>query len=181
MYRGRTLSLSFPPFTYWVKRIVIACAVIYFVTVLLALLSARAEGNIAHYLGLVPNLVVGRGMLWQLVTYSFLHAGLWHLLMNMLTLWMFGAQEEMDWGSRKFIEFYLFCVVGAAIVTAAVAYMHLGLRSDIPTVGASGGVYGVLVAFAGNSRKRPAVHDSTARANHLALSLCPVRLCQCPA
>ena len=147
MYRGRTLSLSFPPFTYWVKRIVIACAVIYFVTVLLALLSARAEGNIAHYLGLVPNLVVGRGMLWQLVTYSFLHAGLWHLLMNMLTLWMFGAQEEMDWGSRKFIEFYLFCVVGAAIVTAAVAYMHLGLRTDIPTVGASGGVYGVLVAF----------------------------------
>src|SRR6478736_5492828 len=147
MYRGRTMSLSFPPFTYWVKRIVIACAAFYVLSILLGLFSVQYYRNLNDYLGLVPALALRHGMLWQLVTYSLLHAGLWHLLMNMLTLWMFGAQEEMDWGSRKFLEFYLFCVVGAGIVTVAVAYMHIGLRSDIPTVGASGGVYGVLVAF----------------------------------
>jgi len=147
MYRGRTLSLSLPPFTYWVKRIVIACASVYLLSTLLSLLVAHSYFDLTHYFGLVPSLVLRRGMLWQLVTYSFLHAGLWHLLMNMLTLWMFGAQEESDWGSRKFLEFYLFCVVGAALATVAVAYAHIGMSADVPTVGASGGVYGVLVAF----------------------------------
>jgi membrane associated rhomboid family serine protease len=148
MYRGRTLSLSFPPFTHWVKRIVIACAVIYFVTVLLGLLSVPLYNDLIKYFSLVPVLVVRRGMLWQLVTYSFLHAGLWHVLMNMLTLWMFGAQEEMDWGSRKFLEFYLFCVVGAGLVTIAVSYIpHIGMTPATATLGASGGVYGVLIAF----------------------------------
>ena len=147
MYRGRTVSLSFPPFTHWVKRIVIACAAMYLFSTLLRLWSPRADDYLSVYLGLVPDLVVRHGMLWQFVTYSLLHANLWHLLMNMLTLWMFGAQEEMDWGSRKFLEFYLFCVVGAAALTVAVSFLHIGLRADIPTVGASGGVYGVLVAF----------------------------------
>src|SRR5690242_15862051 len=147
MYRGRTLSLSFPPFTYWVKRIVIACAVMYFVTVLLGLLSIPLYNGLIKYFSLVPALVVRKGMIWQLVTYSFLHAGLWHVLLNMLTLWMFGSQEEMDWGSRKFLEFYLFCVVGAALVTIAVSYLHIGMTPATETLGASGGVYGVLVAF----------------------------------
>ncbi len=147
MYRGRTVSLSFPPFTQWVKRIVIACAAFYVVSLLLGKFSPQYYDDLNNYLGLVPALVVRRGMVWQLATYSLLHAGLWHLLMNMLTLWMFGAQEEMDWGPRKFIEFYLFCVICAGIVTTGVAYLHLGLSPNVPTVGASGGVYGVLVAF----------------------------------
>ena len=147
MNGGRTLTLSFPPFTGWVKRIAIACAVIYLAQVLLGLISAPLYDNLIKYFGLVPALVVRRGLIWQLVTYSLLHAGVWHVLMNMLTLWMFGSQEEMDWGSRKFIEFYLFCVVGAAVVTVAVAYMNIGMPPGVPTVGASGGVYGVLVAF----------------------------------
>jgi membrane associated rhomboid family serine protease len=147
MYRGRTLSLSFPPFTPWVKRIIIVCAGLYAFGLLLGLLSTSGYDLLIGYFSLVPRLAVQRGMLWQLVTYSLLHAGLWHLLMNMLTLWMFGAQEEMDWGSRRFIEFYLFCVVGAALVTIAVAYLHLGMTPGTATLGASGGVYGVLAAF----------------------------------
>lgn len=147
MPRGQTLSLSFPPFTPWIKRIIITCAGVYVLAILLGRFSPQWNDYLEQYFSLVPALVVRRGMLWQLVTYSLLHAGLWHLLMNMLTLWMFGAQEEMDWGSRKFIEFYLFCVVGAALVTIAVAYMHLGMDPRTPTLGASGGVYGVLVAF----------------------------------
>lgn len=148
MYRGRTLSLSFPPFTPWVKRIIIACSAIYALSLLLSLLSSSAYNQILlRYFTLVPELVIQRGMIWQLVTYSLLHYGLWHLVLNMLTLWMFGAQEELDWGSRRFIEFYLFCVVGAALVTIAVAYLHLGMTPRTETLGASGGVYGVLAAF----------------------------------
>jgi hypothetical protein len=66
----------------------------------------------------------------------------------MLTLWMFGSQEEQDWGSRKFLEFYFFCVIGAALVTVAVAYTGLpGVSPRVPTIGASGGIYGLLIAF----------------------------------
>jgi membrane associated rhomboid family serine protease len=150
MYRGRTMTLSFPPFTRWVKRIVIACAVVYLVQILLEWFAPRLETYALLYLGLVPAAVLHYGFLWQLVTYSFLHSthGLSHILINMLTLWMFGSQEEQDWGSRKFLEFYLFCVVGAALVTVAVAYLPLpGASPLIPTIGASGGIYGLLIAF----------------------------------
>jgi len=147
MPRGQTLSLSFPPFTPWIKRIIITCAGVYVLATLLERFSPQWYNYLEQYFSLVPVLVVRHGMLWQLVTYSLLHLGLWHLLMNMLTLWMFGAQEEMDWGSRKFIEFYLFCVVGAALVTVGIAYLNIGLDPRTETLGASGGVYGVLVAF----------------------------------
>ncbi len=142
------MSLSFPPFTRWVKRLIIICAAIYFLQVVLGAIAPQVARYLEVYLGLVPFFVVHYGFIWQLVTYSFLHAGLSHLLLNMLTLWMFGSQEEQDWGSRKFLEFYLFCVVGAALVTVAVAYTGLpGVSTTIPTIGASGGIYGLLIAF----------------------------------
>src|SRR3954464_6152968 len=109
MYRDRTISLSFPPFTPWVKRIVVACAGIYFLEAVLDRVAANLGFRpfLELNFGLVPESVV-HGYVWQLVTYSLLHRGLWHLLTNMLTLWMFGSQEEQDWGSRRFLEFYLF-------------------------------------------------------------------------
>ncbi len=147
MPSGRTLSLSFPPFTPWVKRIVIACVGIYFLQVVLGAFSPETASYLITFGALIPAAVV-HGWIWQLVTYSFLHASVGHVLINMLMLWMFGAQQEQDWGSKKFLEFYLFCVVGAAFTTIAVAYWpttvsHIG----IPTIGASGGVYGILAAF----------------------------------
>jgi len=148
MYRGRTFSLSFPPFTPWVKRIVIACAGIYLLERVLAVFfSIGFNLALLEILGLVPSKVI-HGAIWQLVTYSLLHGGVWHVLINMLMLWMFGAQEEIDWGSRKFIEFYTFCIVGAALTTIAVAYSFPRyLSPDDFTIGASGGVFGVLMAF----------------------------------
>ena len=147
MSRGRTLSLSFPPFTYWVKRIIIACVVVYFLQVLLGAVAPALETVLITWGALIPAFVM-HGAIWQLISYSFLHGGVSHVLINMLMLWMFGAQEEMDWGSRKFLEYYLFCVVGAALVTIAVAYSPIpGVHPDTPTIGASGGVYGILVAF----------------------------------
>src|SRR5579862_413382 len=147
MYRGRTLSLSFPPFTPWVKRIIIACVAIYFLQVVLRATAPTLEDYLVALGALRPNEVI-HGWIWQLVTYSLLHASVMHVLLNMLMLWMFGAQEEMDWGPKKFIEYYLFCVVGAALTTIAVAYSPIrGVSPLTTTIGASGGVYGVLAAF----------------------------------
>jgi len=146
MYRGRTISLSLPPFTPWVKRIVFACAGVYFLQVVLGVLAPDLGRYLLTYFSLIPASVT-HGFIWQLVTYSFLHGGLWHVLMNMLTLWMFGSQEEQDWGSRRFLEYYLFCVVGAALVTIGVAYLGWGMTPETATKGASGGVYGLLIAF----------------------------------
>lgn len=147
MPRGRTLSLSFPPFTYWVKRIIIACGAIYFLQLLLSVFTSNGEKNVLFFGALIPALVL-HGFIWQLITYAFLHAGVWHVLINMLMLWMFGAQLEQDWGRGKFLEFYLFCVVGAALTTIAVAYSPIpGVNPGTPTIGASGGVFGVLIAF----------------------------------
>ena len=147
MNRGRTISLSLPPFTRWVKRLILIYAGICLMMAVLKMVSPFAREWVIVYLGLIPKLVV-RGMLWQTITYSFLHLELLHLLFNALALWMFGSQLESDWGSKRFLEFYFFCTVAAAFTTVAVSYTHfLGLSPATPTIGASGGIYGLLVAF----------------------------------
>jgi membrane associated rhomboid family serine protease len=86
-------------------------------------------------------------MPWQLITYQFVHADFWHLFFNMVFgLWMFGMEVEQAWGSKKFLIYYLFCGVVAGIsqlVLSPIFEPALG-----PTVGASGAIYGVLIAFA---------------------------------
>ncbi len=147
MNRGRTISLSLPPFTRWVKRLILTYAGICLLMAVMRIASPFAREWVIVYLGLIPKLVV-RGMLWQLITYSFLHLELLHLLFNALALWMFGSQLESDWGSKRFVEYYFFCTVAAALTTVAVSYTHLlGLSPATPTIGASGGIYGLLVAF----------------------------------
>ncbi len=144
--RGRTISLSLPPFAGWVKRIIIACVAVY----LLQLILGRSEIGryIAPFFGLVPAFVV-HGWIWQLITYGFLHGGPGHIFFNMLTLWFIGSYLEQDWGPRRFIECYLFCLIGAALVTVAVSYTgFLGMSPNgPPTVGASGAIFGLLMAF----------------------------------
>lgn len=87
---------------------------------------------------------VPRFHLWQLITYAFLHGGLLHLFFNMFALWMFGSGMENVWGSRRFLLYYFVCVVGAALAQLAVTS---GAGEIHPTVGASGGVFGILLAF----------------------------------
>src|SRR4051794_30167207 len=82
---------------------------------------------------------------WQLVTYSFLHGGLTHLLFNMLALYMFGSDLERVFGAKRFTIYYFVCVVSAALAQLAVS--TLGSLPPYPTVGASGGVFGLLLAF----------------------------------
>ncbi|MEW5818038.1 MAG: rhomboid family intramembrane serine protease, partial [Spirochaetota bacterium] len=83
-----------------------------------------------------------RGYFWQPVTYMFLHGGFFHLLFNMFVLWMFGTTLESTWGSRRFIKFYFICGIGAGILNAVVTP-----SSPVPTVGSSGAIYGLLMAF----------------------------------
>ena len=81
---------------------------------------------------------------WQVVSYAFLHGGMGHLFFNMLGLWMFGAELERVWGRNRFIQFY-----AASVLTAAAAQLIVTslLGSTAPTVGASGGLFGLLLAF----------------------------------
>ncbi len=79
---------------------------------------------------------------WQLVTYGFLHGGFSHLFFNMFALWMFGVQIENTWGSRRFAIYYFVCVIGAGLIQMLVLW-----GNPVPTVGASGGVFGILLAF----------------------------------
>jgi membrane associated rhomboid family serine protease len=147
MSRGRTFSLSLPPFTKAVKWLILINAAVFFLLTLLQAVTPDLGGVLSYILSLVPRWVM-HGGLWQLVTYSFLHVGLFHILFNMLALWMFGAQLEMDWGKNKFLEFYFFCVIGAALTTVAISYTGLGGVTPLTrTVGASGGVLGILMAF----------------------------------
>ena len=89
-----------------------------------------------RYLVLYP---IGMGFLpWQLVTYQFVHASMEHIFFNMFSLWMFGYVLENYWGTRRFVIYYLLCGIGAGLTCLAVGS---------PTVGASGAVYGILLAF----------------------------------
>ena len=113
---------------------------------------------LAMWLGLVPALVVERWWIWQPVTYMFLHGGLFHLLFNMLALWMFGVDLERLWGTRFFARFYFVAGVGAALTTLLVSLLPFGFSEALyasVTVGASGAIYGLLVAFAMMYPHRP--------------------------
>lgn len=81
---------------------------------------------------------------WQLVTYAFLHGGVMHLLLNMYALWMFGSRIENLWGSKVFTVYYFVCVVGAGLMQLLVSSQG---ENVYPTIGASGGVFGLLLAF----------------------------------
>lgn len=81
---------------------------------------------------------------WQLFTYMFLHGGFLHLFFNMLMLWMFGMELENIWGSRKFLLYYILCGLGGGLANLLVAPL---IAPGAPTVGASGAVFGVLLAF----------------------------------
>jgi len=82
--------------------------------------------------------------IWQLASYGFLHGGVAHIAFNMFALWMFGRELENLMGSRRFLTYYMVCVVGAGVVQLVVRDF---LNSTVPTVGASGGVFGILLAY----------------------------------
>jgi membrane associated rhomboid family serine protease len=145
------MTLSFPPFTRAIKTLVAINAGIYILgLVLVAVDQVRVANAIFNPLALRAQDVV-HGHIYQLLTYGFLHAGFFHLFFNMLMLWMFGSMLEVPWGSRRFLEFFLFGVIGAGLGTVALAYtlgpvVHLAPQTT--TVGSSGGIYAIFMAAA---------------------------------
>jgi membrane associated rhomboid family serine protease len=86
--------------------------------------------------------------IWQLLTYGFLHGGFSHLLFNMLALYMFGGPLEQTWGNKRFLTYYLVCVAGAGLCQLLVGWWMVSNGGDpYPTLGASGGIFGLLLAF----------------------------------
>jgi membrane associated rhomboid family serine protease len=159
---GPVSSFGFPPFTRAVKTLIIVNVAVYLVMLLGRLTVPTVTLWADYYLYLRPVAVL-HGQIWQLITYAFIHDphSVTHLLFNMLGLWMFGAQFETDFGTRKFYEFYFWCIIGAALTAMAVGAFGIIAYSHIPiplfavmghiwqqaTIGASGGVYGLLMAF----------------------------------
>jgi membrane associated rhomboid family serine protease len=125
-----------------VKALIITNVVVFLMQWLLR--SASLE----QLLGLRPQDVVERLQVWQPVTYMFLHDGIGHILFNMLALWMFGVELERMWGTRFFLKYYAICGVGAAattLIASAIPGFHQLYATT--TIGASGAIYGVLLAY----------------------------------
>jgi len=119
-----------------VRALIIINSIIFLLEFIPALQTIRI-------FGLTPALVTNRLYVWQLFTYMFLHGGFFHLLFNMFVLWMFGSEVEGMWGGREFLRYYIITGIGAGVMTVLTSWNSL-----IPTIGASGAIYGVLVAFA---------------------------------
>jgi len=107
---------------------------------------------IVDVLGLVPKLVIERGFVWQPVTYMFVHARTpTHILFNMLILWMFGVELERRWRTRFFLKFYAVTGIGAGLISILVSLLPFAITHatyDANIIGASGALYGLLLAFA---------------------------------
>lgn len=126
-----------------VTRTVKALIAINIAAYLLQIVSHLLGSNFLDlYFGLVPIRLTQERMIWQLVTYMFLHGGVFHLFFNMLTLFMFGNELERYWGTRRFLTYYFITGIGAGVCSWLVA-MH----SWAVIIGASGAIYGLLLAY----------------------------------
>jgi len=141
---GATIQFGPGPITYAVRALIIANVAVF-------LPSFFAPAFFDNYFGLVPELVLTRGWIWQVATYAFVHADVIHILFNMLIVWMFGVDLERRWGAAAFTKFYMICAIGAAATVIAVSLLPFdGSRAMYvaSTVGASGACYGLLMAWA---------------------------------
>ena len=106
---------------------------------------------VTDVLGLRPVFVLRYFWVWQLVTYMFLHGGIFHIVFNMLALWMFGTELERVWGTRYFLKFYFVTGIGAGALTVLFSLLPFGFAHQLQganIIGASGAIYGLLLAYA---------------------------------
>jgi len=139
-----SISYSFGPgpITFAVKWIIIANVAVFAVT-------SFVHADVFGYFGLIPKQVLERGWVWQLVTYMFLHGGALHILFNMLGIWMFGVELERRWGTPFFLRYYFVAGIGGGIPFLLVSLLPFASATYVtPAVGASGALFGLLLAFA---------------------------------
>jgi len=121
--------------------LIIACSITF-------LFQLFTEPWLSLWFGLTPWDVTHYGYIWQLVSYIFLHdtRNILHILFNMLGLWMFGSELEQIWGSRQFTKFFFVCGIGAGLVMVLL-FLLTGGDARVTTIGASGALYGILLAY----------------------------------
>lgn len=135
------VSLGPGPMTQAVQIIIIAN-----IGVFVAMMAAGPF--LVEWFGLSPQAVLTQGRVWQLATYMFLHGGVFHILFNLLAVWMFGVDLEHRWGTQAFVRYYAITGIGAGICTVLVALTPMGGSTYLAaTIGASGAVYGLLMAW----------------------------------
>ena len=147
-----SMSYSFGPgpITFAVKWIIIINVVVFALT---TFTPAAFE-----YFGLIPERVIERGWIWQLATYMFLHGGALHILFNMLGVWMFGVELERRWGTRFFMQYYAVSGIGGGLTFLLISllpFQATAVTYVTPAVGASGALFGLLLAFAIYYPERP--------------------------
>jgi len=141
------------PATWAVKKIIVANIIVFVLQKLSVLLGIGIiklyDGQyplnvpiLEYFLGLNPDLITQKFMLWQFGTYMFLHGGVFHILINMLMLYMFGNELERLWGTRRFLKYYFITGIGAGVCSWIV-----GIHNPAITIGASGAIYGLLLAY----------------------------------
>jgi membrane associated rhomboid family serine protease len=118
-----------------VNQIIVINVIIYVMEMILA------QTAFIDLFGLTPRLVVTKGYIWQIVTYMFLHGSIWHLILNMFIIWMFGTPLEGVWGSNRFLNYYFVCGLGGALLSFLFSF-------NTTVIGASGAGYGILLAYA---------------------------------
>jgi len=138
--RGVTVGMPKPP------KAVKILLIINVAAFLLQLLFLSGKVNLSAYFGAT---LAGWWQIWRYITFQFLHSpnSLWHLGLNMLGLYMLGTPLESRWGTRRFVRFYLTCGVVAGLAYVIMAWL-IGLDDSIPLIGASGGVYAIVLACA---------------------------------
>jgi membrane associated rhomboid family serine protease len=151
-YSPSSYSYSFGPgpLTPAIKLIMIANAAVFVLTLVMP--------SLVRPLGLRPADLIGQLHLWQLVTYMFVHGGPGHILFNMLTLWMVGTEFERSWGTKYFTQYYFVCGIGAGLTQVLLGLVPFPFADSLyyaTTVGASGAVYGLLLAYAVYFPHRP--------------------------
>lgn len=129
------------PFSGIVLKLILANIFVYIIQIL-------TEHSIIYYFGLIPVMVTEKLYIWQLFSYMFLHAPtFFHIFFNMYALLIFGVSIEQAWGSKRFLFYYLFCGTGAGITIYLINLISGGSGYYHPTIGASGAVFGLLLAF----------------------------------
>jgi len=146
--RSAPIVMTFPPFTGFIRRLVLANVIIFFAFALLGIAAPNAHDWLIAHMVLVPR-AVAHGQIWQIVTYSFVHTGLMDILLSMLALWFIGSYLETALGSYWTAELYFVSVIGAALTAIAIAYTGiLHLTPSLFIFGSNGGVNGLFIGFA---------------------------------
>ncbi len=132
--------MGIPPAVFVLLLANLAVAVLRFV-----MAGVGRVDPLGNWFSFIPYLAINKLQVWRFVSYMFLHGDLMHLFFNMLGLWLFGSRIEALWGTRTFTRYYFACGIGGAVLYGL--FSLTGIASVIPMVGASGAIYGILLAF----------------------------------